>query len=94
MAGAAAAGLLLYSQRLGIVAGAAALLLAFSRVYIAAHYPHDVLAGIAVGAAVTVIGWWLLARPLTALVDWAQRTRLRPLVSATPAAGRDGTAPE
>jgi membrane-associated phospholipid phosphatase len=87
MAGGAAAGLLLYPRRLGAAAVVAALLLAFSRVYIAAHYPHDVLAGLGFGAAVTVTGWWLLARPLTALVEWAQRTRLRPLVTATSATG-------
>ena len=42
MAGAVTAGLLLVSRRLGLVAAAAAVLMAFSRVYIAAHYPWDV----------------------------------------------------
>ena len=70
MAGAVAAGLLLVSRRLGLVAAVAALLMAFSRVYIAAHYPWDVLAGLALGAAVAPLGWLLLRRPLTALTGW------------------------
>ncbi len=70
MAGAVAAGLLLVSRRLGLVAAAAAVLMAFSRVYIAAHYPWDVLAGIAFGAAVAYLGWLMLRRPLTALTRW------------------------
>jgi membrane-associated phospholipid phosphatase len=70
MAGAVAAGLLLVSRRLGLVAAAAAVLMAFARVYIAAHYPWDVLAGLAFGAAVATLGWLLLRRPLTALTGW------------------------
>jgi membrane-associated phospholipid phosphatase len=70
MAGAVASGLLLVSRRLGLVAVAAAVLMAFSRVYIAAHYPWDVLAGLALGAAVALLGWLVLRRPLTALSAW------------------------
>jgi undecaprenyl-diphosphatase len=70
MAGAVTAGLLLVSRRLGLVAAVAALLMAFSRVYIAAHYPWDVLAGLGLGAAVVLLGWLLLRRPLIALTGW------------------------
>jgi undecaprenyl-diphosphatase len=48
-------------------------------VYIAAHYPWDVAAGLALGAIVAVAGWLLLRRPLIALVAWL---RLRPGVRA------------
>lgn len=70
MAGAVAAGLLLVSRRLGLVAAAAAVLMAFARVYIAAHYPWDVVAGLALGAAVAMVGWLALRVPLTALTGW------------------------
>src|SRR5262249_39483414 len=52
MAGAAAAGLFIVDRRLGGVAAVAAALLAFSRVYVAAHYPADVLVGLGLGVAV------------------------------------------
>jgi membrane-associated phospholipid phosphatase len=87
MAGAVAAGLWLVDRRLAVVASIAAALMAFSRVYIAAHYPHDVLVGLAVGAAVVLVGWWLVARPLTALVALVGATRLRPLVAADDGGG-------
>lgn len=73
MAGAAAAGLWLASRALGAVAAAAAVLMAFSRVYIAAHYPWDVVAGLAFGVLVAVLGWLLLRRPLTAVTAWLRR---------------------
>jgi undecaprenyl-diphosphatase len=70
MAGAVAAGLLLVSRRLGLVAVVAAVAMAFARVYIAAHYPWDVVAGLAEGAAVALLGWLVLSVPLTAFTRW------------------------
>jgi membrane-associated phospholipid phosphatase len=82
MAGAVAAGLCYVNRRLGEIAWAAAVLLAFSRVYVGAHYPHDVAAGLVLGAAVVVLGQ-LLARPvLVWLLGWLVRTPLRPLLVA------------
>ena len=77
MAGAAATGLLLVSRKLGVVAWVAALVMAFARVYIAAHYPWDVVAGLVLGAAVAGLGWLLFRSPLTALAAWL---RGRPVV--------------
>ncbi len=73
MAGAVAAGLFLVSRRLGLLAAIAAVVMAFARVYVAAHYPWDVLAGLFVGAGVTSSGWLLLRGPLTALTAWLRR---------------------
>jgi len=81
MAGAVAAGLLLVSWRLGIAAAAAALLMAFTRVYVGAHYPIDVLAGLAVGAIVATVVTLVAAGPIERLVGWALSTRLRPLLT-------------
>ena len=83
MAGAVAAGLWLVDHRLGLIATAAAFVMAFARVYIAAHYPHDVLVGLGVGAVVVLAGWALLARPLTWLATRLARTRLRPLLASS-----------
>ena len=82
LAGAAIAGLFLVDKRLGWTATAAGLLLCVDRVYIGAHYPADVLAGLTLGAAVAIIGWIVLRRPLTLLVERLAATRLRPLLSA------------
>jgi len=73
MAGAAATGLLLANRRLGLIAAVAAVLMAFSRVYVAAHYPWDVAAGLAVGAGVAGFGWLLLRVPLIAATAWLRR---------------------
>jgi undecaprenyl-diphosphatase len=78
-AGAIAAALLFCDLTLGIVAWIAALLMAFARVYVGVHYPGDVLAGLALGAAVAVVGW-LVLRPLfiagsEALARRAERLR-------------------
>lgn len=83
MAGAVATGLWFVSRRLGIVAAIAAVLMAFARVYIGAHYPQDVLAGLALGCAVAVVTY-LAARHIGArALNAAARTRLRPLLIAT-----------
>jgi undecaprenyl-diphosphatase len=70
MAGAVAAGLAIAHRRLGAAAWVAAVLMAFTRVYIGAHYPWDVAAGLVLGALIAVLGWLLLRRPLTWLTAW------------------------
>lgn len=67
MAGSTAAALWLISRRLGSVAAVLALLMAFTRVYIAAHYPWDVLGGLALGCLVALLGWVVFRVPLTAM---------------------------
>ncbi|MGW4093750.1 phosphatase PAP2 family protein [Nocardia sp. NPDC004750] len=49
MAGAVGAVLWLVHRRLAVLGAVAALVMAFARVYIAAHYPQDVLAGLVRG---------------------------------------------
>src|SRR4051794_15121571 len=73
MAGAVAGGLWLVSRRLGLIAAVAAVVMAFSRVYIAAHYPWDVVAGLALGVLVALAGWALLRAPLTTLTGSLRR---------------------
>jgi undecaprenyl-diphosphatase len=74
--------LFLVHRTLGWVAGLTAALMAFSRVYIAAHYPLDVAAGLLLGTAVTLIGWLLVRRLLIRLVERLRDTRIRPLLVA------------
>ncbi len=84
MAGAAAVGLLIASRRLGWWAVGAALVMAFARVYVGAHYPQDVLAGLALGGLVAGLGWLVLRPLLVALTH-----RLRGLPGLQAVFGRD-----
>ncbi|MEO7754230.1 MAG: phosphatase PAP2 family protein [Terracoccus sp.] len=85
MAGAATVGLLLVSRRLGLVAAGAALLMAATRVYVGAHYPHDVIVGLVLGGLVSGVGWLVLQRPVIALVRLGRNLPLADRVlSATP----------
>src|SRR6478672_12458805 len=79
MAGAVAAGVLLTHRRLGLMTLAAAVLLAFARVYVGAHFPLDVVAGLLVGAGVTVLGLVAVRPVATRLVVSLSKTPLRPL---------------
>ena len=81
VAGAVAVGLLLANRRWGIVAAFAALVMAFTRVYVGAHYPGDVVAGLALGGAVATAGHYLLVPTLTRLLQRLGPTALRPLVT-------------
>lgn len=83
MAGAVAMGALLVERRLGLVASALAVLMAFARVYVGAHFPLDVVAGLALGAVVVGVGYVVLRRPLASVVEALGRTPLRPLLTVT-----------
>lgn len=91
-AGAAVAGLWIIARHSGKTTRALAaagtllaLLVAFSRVYVGAHYPGDVTAGLLIGAAIVVIGWLALKRLLTAGVRRiASYGPLRPFVTSSP----------
>ena len=89
-AGAVAAGLFLVDRRLGIVASLAALAMAFARVYVGAHYPGDVVAGLALGAAITLASYRPAARLLEPLLAALAKTPLRPVIVAgrAPASAR------
>ncbi|HEU5035449.1 MAG TPA: phosphatase PAP2 family protein [Nocardioides sp.] len=82
MAGAVAAGVLLAHRRLGLVAVALAALMAATRVYVGAHFPLDVVAGLALGAVVVAASYLLVRLLLLRLVVLLARTPLRPFVTA------------
>lgn len=62
-----AVALLMAHRRLGLVALAGAALVCVARVYVGAHYPGDVVAAAAIGAAVAI----LASRPLAFIPGWA-----------------------
>ena len=82
VAGSVAVGLLFADRRWGIAACVAAVLMAAARVYVGAHYPGDVVAGLVFGAVVAAVGGYLLVPVLSRVVDRLVQTPLRPLLSA------------
>jgi membrane-associated phospholipid phosphatase len=88
VAGAVAAGLFLVNRRLGLIAIIAALAMAFARVYVGAHYPGDVAAGLVFGACVTAA----LSRFALLVIEPALRgvlkTPLRAMITAESAEQR------
>jgi undecaprenyl-diphosphatase len=58
--------------------------MAATRVYVGAHFPLDVAAGLAVGAVVALVSYWLVRPLATRLVVLLTRTPVRPLVTARP----------
>jgi membrane-associated phospholipid phosphatase len=82
-AGAVAAGLFFVSWRLGLVTSLWSAIVAFSRVYVGVHFPQDVLAGLALGAVVAVIGAFVVVPLLARIAEWLTKTPLRPLIVST-----------
>ncbi|MEU7282959.1 phosphatase PAP2 family protein [Streptomyces sp. NPDC045431] len=90
IAGAAALALALAWRGIAWLTVPMALLMAFSRVFVGVHYPHDVAAGLVLGALVAVVFVKLLTRPTGALVDTMRTSRSG---AATWLAGRGPVVP-
>jgi membrane-associated phospholipid phosphatase len=83
LAGAVVAGLWPVSGRLGAVATVAAAVMACAGVYMGADYPHDVLAGLILGAGLSMIGFRATRPILVRLLRRAEDIRpLRALLVA------------
>lgn len=63
----------IFHRRVGMAVIALAVLVAYSRVFVGVHYPGDVLAGMAIGAGVTLLLW----RPLSFLPGGVSRLATR-----------------
>ncbi|TGA84763.1 phosphatase PAP2 family protein [Streptomyces sp. MZ04] len=69
IAGAAAVGLAVAWPRIAALTLPMAVLMAFSRVFVGVHYPHDVAVGLILGAALAFVLVRLTTRPLTRVVE-------------------------
>ncbi|GAC1532258.1 MAG: phosphatase PAP2 family protein [Acidimicrobiales bacterium] len=68
VAAAVAGALFLASIRLGVISAALAVVMAFARVYVGAHYPGDVFAGLVIGSIIAIVLWPFASRLLRPLV--------------------------
>jgi undecaprenyl-diphosphatase len=78
--GAVAVGLFFVDRWLGLAAASAALLMAFTRVYVGAHYPGDVVAGLALGGTVAALGQIAVVPIIRRALDHLSISRFRWLV--------------
>ena len=88
IAGASALSLVLVRRLLMWLTAPLALLMAYSRVFVGVHYPHDVAAGLLLGAACAFVVVRLATRPAVRLAE-AMRTS-----SVSPARWFTGPGPE
>ncbi|GGR85441.1 hypothetical protein GCM10010252_25310 [Streptomyces aureoverticillatus] len=75
IAGAAAVGLALAWPRIAALTLPMAALMAFSRVFVGVHYPHDVGVGLALGALVAFLVVRLAGRPVTRITEAMRGSR-------------------
>ena len=73
---AAAVALAFVAWRLALVALPFALFMGFARIYVGAHFPVDVAAGIGVGAFIAIVGWFALRVLLRRVILLLRRTPL------------------
>ncbi|WP_428962613.1 phosphatase PAP2 family protein [Micromonospora fluostatini] len=90
IAGALAAATLLLHRRLGWYAVPLAALAAFSRVYVGVHYPHDVVAGVLLGAVVVTAFTPLLTIPVADVLRRRTRRTEQPVPTRTDPARPSG----
>jgi undecaprenyl-diphosphatase len=81
MAGAAAAGVWFVNRRLGLITALLAVLMAADRVYVGAHYPIDVIAGLCVGSLTALLVTLAAQTPITALVARLRTGPIRMLLA-------------
>jgi membrane-associated phospholipid phosphatase len=79
------AALWLVDRRLAGIAALFALFEGFTRVYVGAHYPHDVLGAMIIAMPIAFAVSWLLGRLAPPLVARLRTGVLRPLLTAEPA---------
>ncbi|MER5732270.1 phosphatase PAP2 family protein [Streptomyces sp. NPDC002138] len=90
IAGAAAVALALAVRRLALLTVPLALLMAFSRVFVGVHYPHDVAMGLLLGASVGVLVVLALTGAIHRIIRSARTSGVRAAVLFT----GPGPAPE
>ena len=82
VAGAVAVGIYLANRKWGTIAVIAAAMMAFTRVYVGAHYPSDVLAGLVLGGVVAATGCLIFVPVLVRFIEHLSHTFLRPLLAS------------
>jgi undecaprenyl-diphosphatase len=85
VAAATVAALFLLDRRLSAIAAVFAVVEGFTRVYVGAHYPHDVLGSVLLALPVAYLTSLALRRWATPLVAARSQGALRPLLAAEPA---------
>ncbi|MEV6945856.1 phosphatase PAP2 family protein [Streptomyces sp. NPDC051172] len=84
VAAATVAALWLLDRRLAVIAAAFALFEGFTRVYVGAHYPHDVLGAALLALPVAYLTSQILGRVAVPLVNRLRTGILQPLLTAAP----------
>jgi membrane-associated phospholipid phosphatase len=85
--GAVAVGLLAVAWQLGVAAAVLAVGMAFARVYVGAHYPGDVVAGLLLGGVVAAIGLRFVDPVGTAVLQRLADSRIGAVLVSPRAAG-------